>query len=501
MIVGKQMTNNRAFAYCSRLFAGVVAVLAGILAGSLFAVEERAANGGVRQSPSNTARPNIILVMADDQGWGDTGYNGHPFVRTPALDAMAREGFVFDRFYAGAPVCSPTRASVMTGRCPVRSKVANHGRYMRPQEQTIAETLKSAGYVTGFFGKLHLGSGQPNTPCNPSGMGFDEWVMGLNFFDNDPYLSRNGKVEHVQGKGSVIVMDEAIAFLRKHRADRRPLFTVIWFPSPHDPHREVPDGPALYSGKKRAGYYREITLLDQQVGRLRSELRKTGMADNTILWYCSDNGGLVKETSGGRGRKGSIYEGGLRVPGIIEWPARKLKGRTAVPVSTCDMYPTLMALAGVELIAPHPLDGIDVSAIIAGKTGRRSKPMGFWFRLQTGQGTWNDRILKAIMEKQQAGAPLPHDPPRMLKDVNDFPQFPGDTAKGHAAWNDWPFKLHRVNGNAYQLYNLEADPMEATDLSTRPEHQQRLERMKKELGAWMRSVVGSLNGNDYAKKP
>ncbi|MBT4821406.1 MAG: N-acetylgalactosamine 6-sulfate sulfatase, partial [Lentisphaerae bacterium] len=123
------------------------------------------------------------------------------------------------------------------------------------------------------------------------------------------------------------------------------------------------------------------------------------------------------------------------------------------------------------------------------------------FRLQTGQGTWNDRILKAIMEKQQAGAPLPHDPPRMLKDVNDFPQFPGDTAKGHAAWNDWPFKLHRVNGNAYQLYNLEADPMEATDLSTRPEHQQRLERMKKELGAWMRSVVGSLNGNDYAKKP
>ncbi|MBT4815221.1 MAG: sulfatase-like hydrolase/transferase, partial [Lentisphaerae bacterium] len=335
------MTNNRAFAYCSRLFAGVVAVLAGILAGSLFAVEERAANGGVRQSPSNTARPNIILVMADDQGWGDTGYNGHPFVRTPALDAMAREGFVFDRFYAGAPVCSPTRASVMTGRCPVRSKVANHGRYMRPQEQTIAETLKSAGYVTGFFGKLHLGSGQPNTPCNPSGMGFDEWVMGLNFFDNDPYLSRNGKVEHVQGKGSVIVMDEAIAFLRKHRADRRPLFTVIWFPSPHDPHREVPDGPALYSGKKRAGYYREITLLDQQVGRLRSELRKTGMADNTILWYCSDNGGLVKETSGGRGRKGSIYEGGLRVPGIIEWPARKLKGRTAVPVSTCDMYPTL----------------------------------------------------------------------------------------------------------------------------------------------------------------
>ncbi|HAH46090.1 MAG TPA: N-acetylgalactosamine 6-sulfate sulfatase, partial [Planctomycetaceae bacterium] len=146
--------------------------------------------------PDTSGKPNIILVMADDQGWGDTGYNGHPFVKTPSLDAMAQDGFVFDRFYAGAPVCSPTRASVMTGRNPNRAKVTNHGRYMRPHEQTIAETLKAAGYVTGIFGKVHLGSGQPDSPCNPSGMGFDEWVIGLNFFDNDPYLSRMGKIEH-----------------------------------------------------------------------------------------------------------------------------------------------------------------------------------------------------------------------------------------------------------------------------------------------------------------
>ena len=159
--------------------------------------------------------PHIILVMADDQGWGDVGYNGHPFVKTPALDAMAKEAFVFDRFYAGSPVCSPTRASVMTGRNAIRTKVTNHGRYMRPHEQTIAKSLKEAGYVTGIFGKVHLGSGQPDSPCNPSAMGFDEWVIGLNFFDNDPYLSRNGKVEHHQGKGSVIAMDEALQFLKK----------------------------------------------------------------------------------------------------------------------------------------------------------------------------------------------------------------------------------------------------------------------------------------------
>ena len=148
--------------------------------------------------------------MADDQGWGDAGYNGHPFVQTPTLDAMAGEAFVLDHFYAAAPVCSPTRASVMTGRAPIRTKVTNHGRYMRPHEQTLGETLKAAGYATGFFGKFHLGSGQPDSPCNPTGMGFDEWSMGLNFFDNDPFLSRNGKIEHLTGKGSVLAVDDTI---------------------------------------------------------------------------------------------------------------------------------------------------------------------------------------------------------------------------------------------------------------------------------------------------
>jgi len=112
------------------------------------------------------AKPNIILVMSDDQGWGDTGYNGHPFVKTPATDAMAEDAFVFDRFYAGAPVCSPTRASVMTGRNPIRTKVTNHGRYMRPQERTIAESLKAAGYATGIFGKLP--ARPTNTAARPS---------------------------------------------------------------------------------------------------------------------------------------------------------------------------------------------------------------------------------------------------------------------------------------------------------------------------------------------
>lgn len=446
----------------------------------------------------NAEKPNIILVMADDQGWGDVGYNGHPFVKTPELDAMAEHGLVLDRFYAAAPVCSPTRASVMTGRNPIRAKVTNHGRYMRPDEQTIAESLQEAGYITGIFGKVHLGSGQPESPCNPSAMGFDEWIIGLNFYDNDPYLSRLGKIEHRNGKGSVIAMDDALAFLKKHQSGEQPMFLVVWFPSPHDPHQEVPEGPSLYDGKKQAGYYREITLLDQQVGRLRRELRENAIAENTILWYCSDNGGLNEATSGGRGRKGSIYEGGLRVPGVIEWPARKLHGRTDVPICTFDMYPTFHAMAGIPLQAPHPLDGIDISDILDGESEKRSKPMGFWHQFQQGQSTWSDRIQKAIMKKQQAGAPLPHNEHRLRKDVDEFPQFAKDTATGHAAWNDWPWKLHRINGKKYELYNLADDPMERTDRAGDPKLKDQLDRMRKELDTWMRSVVNSLNGQDYA---
>ncbi|MFG0264142.1 MAG: sulfatase-like hydrolase/transferase [Rhodopirellula sp. JB055] len=459
------------------------------------------------QSPQThaNAKPNIVLVMADDQGWGDVGYNGHPFVQTPEMDAMAKDGFVFDRFYAAAPVCSPTRASVMTGRNPIRSKVPNHGRYLRPQEQTIAESLKAAGYATGIFGKVHLGSGQPDSPCNPSGMGFDEWCVGLNFYDNDPYLSRNGKVEHRQGKGSVLAMDDAIDFVTKHSSSDQPFFLTVWFPSPHDPHQEVPDGPPLYTGQKQAGYYREITLLDQQLGRLRKQLRDLKIEDNTIVWYCSDNGGLNTETSGGREKKGSIYEGGLRIPGIIEWPARDLRGRTDVPVWTCDIYPTLLAMADVDPDSTHgptlPLDGIDITQIITGQSTSRDQPMGFWHQFQSGQLTYSDRILKDILAKQQAGAPLPHNAHRMQKDVDEFPQFAENTTTGHAAWNDWPWKLHRINGRKFELYNLADDPMEEHDLSGDPKLRDRLVRMQKELDQWMRSVVRSINGEDYQTPP
>lgn len=444
-------------------------------------------------------RPHIILVMADDQGWGDTGYNGHPLLKTPNLDAMAKAGLVFNRFYAAAPVCSPTRGSVLTGRHPIRIKIVDHGHYMRPQETTIAEALHDAGYVTGMFGKWHVGSAQKESPVCPGNSGFDEWVIGLNFFDLNPYLSRNGVVEQIKGAGSEITIDETIAFLRKHKDGGKPMFAIAWFPSPHTPHLEKPKGPAQYSGKKGSGYFNEIAVLDLAFGRLRNELRTLGIERNTILWYCSDNGGLLEESSGGRGKKKSIYEGGLRVPAILEWPAKIKHGQVDVPATTSDMMPTLLSMVGVKAKKHFPLDGIDLTPIIEGKVSKRPS-IGFWYGLQGGQATWSDRILKAIMEAQKAGKPTPH-PERLRKDIEQFPQFPEDRFVGHAAWLDWPFKLHRKQKKdvSFELYDLEKDPMEKTNLIEDAKLQPQITRMKSELAKWQLSVTRSLNGKDYGE--
>ena len=461
-------------------------------------------------APAKDQRPNIILVMADDQGYGDCGFTGHPFVKTPELDAMAKESVVFNRFYAAAPVCSPTRASVLTGRHPMRTNIPNHGHYMRPHETTLAEALKSAGYVTGHFGKWHIGSVQPESPTSPGKVGFDEWLTGLNFFDQDPYLVKNGKYEQLKGQGSVLTMDATLDFLNKHKDGNKPMFAVTWFPAPHDPHKEVPvdfpGGDDLYKDLKKKygiedhfrGYFLEITLLDQQVGRLRKELRKMEIADNTIVWYCSDNGGLVTQSSGGRARKGNIYEGGLRVPALLEWPA-KLKHTTIdTPANTSDIYPTLLQIAGAKVEHQPRLDGVDLSPVIAG-TQKERPGMGFWHHYVGGQSTWSDRIIKKLMEAQQAGEPTPH-PERLLKNINDFPKRDRSNFNGHAAWTQWPYKIHRIVSNGKQtveLYNLVTDPMEAKDLSK--SDADRTATMLEQLDKWQNSVFDSWEGKDYQK--
>ncbi|MFT5633767.1 MAG: arylsulfatase A-like enzyme [Rubritalea sp.] len=451
-------------------------------------------------------KPNIILVMADDQGYGDVGFNGHPFLKTPHLDEMAKAGVVMDRFYAAAPVCSPTRASVMTGRHPMRTNVPNHGHYMRLNENTLAEGLKSAGYVTGHFGKWHIGSVQSESPTCPGKVGFDEWLTGLNFFDNDPYLSDNGTYKQLKGKGTVLTMDATLEFLKKHKDGGKPMFAVTWFPSPHDPHAELPEAMTenLYkeAGKNR-GYYLEIALIDEQVGRLRKELRNLEIEENTILWYCSDNGGLVEKYSGGRAMKGSIYEGGLRVPSIMEWPAKLTPRVSHIPMTTSCMYPTLMKIAGAKIPDARPLDGIDrfknIKNIVESPG---SRPMGFWHHYMRGDSTWSDIIIKKLMEAQQQGEQSPL-PGRVLKNVLDFPERKSRGLRGHAAWNDWPWKLHRIEKKkgevVIELYNLQKDPMEKMDLAE--QDPERVKMMRASLESWQHSVLNSWEGKDYPELP
>ena len=444
-------------------------------------------------------KPNIILVMADDQGWGDTGFNGHPILKTPNMDAMAKSGLVLNQFYAGAPVCSPTRGSVLTGRNNNRVDILNHGHFMADKEYTIANALKGAGYVTGHFGKWHIGSVQAGSKSNPTARGYDEWIIGANFFDTDPYLSNKGKVKQYKGDSSEIVIEHTIDFLKKHKDTGKPMFAVAWYSSPHVPHAEKPkSNPDMYKGVKGEPYFSEITALDETLGTLRKALREMKIADNTIVWYCSDNGGLMKESSGGRAKKGSIYEGGLRVPSIIEWPDKIKPSESNIPSSTSDMMPTLLAMAGVKAELPHPIDGESLAGLLDGSLEKRAKGIGFWRHARGGSPTWNDKLLKAIMEAQKAGKPSPF--PERIKGKTKIEQHPLDKFPGHSAWLEYPWKLHRIEKNGsvrYELYHLKNDPMEEKNLID--SEKKRAAEMKQAHQAWLVSVVKSLNGEDYKK--
>ena len=450
---------------------------------------------------SASRKPNIVLCMADDQGWGDMAYNGHPVLKTPNFDAMASEALRFDRFYAAAPVCSPTRGSVMTGRHPNRFGCFKWGRTLRPQEVTLAEALKPAGYVTGHFGKWHLGPVRKGSDLNPGASGFDEWFSAPNFFDNDPILSREGKAVQTKGESSMVTVDAAIEFLRKHAKSSKPLLAVVWFGSPHNPHQAVEQDRKPYADKpaRLQNFFGEITGMDRAFGKLRKALRTLGIHKNTILWYCSDNGGLRTESTGGRGKKGQIYEGGLRVPAILEWPARLGKSRTtAVPCVTSDIYPTLLELVGVKVKDQPPLDGISLLPLLEGKMKTRPAPIGFWQHPTSGRGTPSKKLMAEMLKAQQAGdKPDPHtfgpDAGKVTK------KYPLDSFPGHAAWLDWPWKLHRIAGKGktrIELYDLSHDPREKQDVSA--EQADRVQAMKAALEKWLKSVVRSLNGEDYA---
>ncbi len=409
------------------------------------------------------SRPNIVLVMTDDQGWGQVGYYNHPVLKTPNLDAMAANGLRFDRFYAGSASCSPTRASVMTGRSNDRTGVLNHGYPLRIQEKTLPQAMQKAGYATGHFGKWHLngfsGGGVPvlkDDPRGPGPFGFDEWLSVTNYFERDPLMSRNGTFEQFKGDSSEVIVAEALKFISRQVEQEKPFFTVIWYGSPHKPFVALDEDTKPFQDldDNSRDHYGELVAMDRSIGTLRKGLRDLEVADNTLVWFNSDNGGLPKispDTVGGlRDNKGSIFEGGLRVPGIVEWPAVISRPRiTKHPTITMDIFPTVAQIVGLpESAMLVPCDGVSIRPLFDREIGPRKKPIPF------------RRLRRAALID------------------NDFKLVTLDYNRDH-----------------FFLYNLAEDPGETTSIF---DAQPRIaKRMVDAFKAWNMSVEASFSGNDY----
>ncbi|MEM9588413.1 MAG: sulfatase-like hydrolase/transferase, partial [Planctomycetota bacterium] len=266
---------------------------------------------------ADVPKTNIVLLMGDDHGWDETGYNGHPHLQTPVLDAMAAGGLRMDRFYAAHPTCSPTRGSVLTGRHPNRYGTFTPNFSIRPEEITLAHLLSEAGYLCGHFGKWHVGPVKADSPTSPGAMGFDTWLSHDNFFELDPVLSRDGgPPKKIKGESSQIIIDAAKEFIAKAKEAGKPYFAVVWFGSPHEPYSGLPEDLALYDNLPDAyaektfrltsnetgspttrvlrdvlrERYAEITAMDRSIGSLRDWLQEQNLRDDTLLWYCGDNG-------------------------------------------------------------------------------------------------------------------------------------------------------------------------------------------------------------------
>ena len=415
--------------------------------------------------PAFMARPNVVLLMTDDQGWGQTGYYNHPVLKTPNLDEMASNGLRFDRFYAGAPVCSPTRASVLTGRANDRTGVFDHGHALRLQEKSVAKAFQDAGYRTGHFGKWHLnGLKGPGAPVlgedshHPGAFGFETWLTVANFFDINPIMSRNGQFEEFEGDSSEVIVREALQFMKDANGQGDPFFAVIWYGSPHDPfHASRPDREGFEElDEASQHHYGELVAFDRSVGTLRSTLARMGIADSTLVWFCSDNGGLARPqpgTVGGlRGHKGSVWEGGLRVPAIIEWPAGIQPRVTQFPASTMDIFPTLSALLALpEDVLLEPVDGMDLSPLFTGNPGHRPAPIPFRFR--------------------QSGA---------------------------LVFNQFKLVCHDREAEEFELFDLNADPAESTDIKDAVPFLFTL--LTAYFREWNKSVDASVAGKDYAER-
>ena len=414
--------------------------------------------------------PNIILFMADDMGYGDAACYGHPEIQTPNIDAFAKQGIRLTNCHSADSVCSPSRASLLTGRTPYRNGVQSwipeaprkrSNMHLRRSEITIARLLKKRGYETCHVGKWHL-NGHFNSleQPQPNDHGYDWWFATQNnakpTHKNPVNFARNGKaVGPLQGFSAPLVAKEAIEWMRDHRDKSKPFFITVWTHEPHLPIESDPKFMELYKEIDNPGirqHHGNITQMDHAFGMILKELDAENLTDSTFVAFTSDNGpegsgkGNLKNlnsqsnrnwgsTGGYRGRKRHTYEGGIRVPGVIRWPGKIAPATESdIPVYGCDFFPTICQMVDIPLPSDRVIDGASILPIFENKLVQREQPM-YW------RNAYTDMRI-AIID------------------------------------GDWKI-IGSDDRTKFELYNIKNDRAETTNVAS--SHPERFERMKKQL--------------------
>jgi len=431
-------------------------------------------------------RPNIVLVLADDLGYGDLNCYGGTELRTPRIDEFAAQGLKLTSCYAAHPNCSPSRAGIMTGRTPFRVGIYNwipmfSPMHVRRSEITIATLLRNSGYDTCHVGKWHL-NGDFNLPTQPQPWdhGFNHWFSTQNNalpnHRNPHNFVRNGTpVGKLDGYSADLVAQEADRWLSEKRDPNKPFFMFVCFHEPHEPIASSPQYTKLYPSDdpSYAAHHGNISQLDAGFGRVLDSLDRLNLRKETLVIFTSDNGPAITSIhphgSAGplRDKKGTVYEGGIRVPGIVQWPEHIAPGTVSdEPVSGVDMLPTLCAAAGVETPADRILDGTNVLPVFRGEELHRSRPLYWQFNRAKGDakvamrdGDWK-LVASLNVPDRKPGGGIPDDEISSLKsaELKDF-----------------------------QLYHLSEDIAETTDVST--SHAARFQSMQKQLQAMYHEVI------------
>ena len=392
-------------------------------------------------------KPNFVFIFADDLGWGDLGCYGNRQIKTPYLDALAKKGTLFTQFYVSGSVCSPSRTAIMTSHYPARHKVHGHfathkqnearamPNWLDPKVHTVTKLLKDAGYTTGHFGKWHLGSGT-GAPT-PGDYGIDEHSTRTSSGPqiegtSDPYF---------RARSTTKIVDKTIQFIESNRD--KPFYVNVWTLVPHatlhptdgqmKPYERFAPRGVPYKGAKQI-YYATITDLDQQIGRLVKKIDELGMGDNTVIAFSSDNGpedfdignavhSGIGDTGPFRGRKRSIYEGGIRMPFIVRWsghvPAGKVDDTSIV--AGVDWLPTVCSLAGVKLPGDLKPDGEDMSAALLGNPKQRTRPLMWEWRFRVAGDMAHKCPMLAIRDGKWK---LLMNPDRSRIELYDIPRVP-----------------------------------------------------------------------------